>query len=112
MVEVGAVLIIGGRGLELLEATEAQMRGELGGRVAVSRCDIREGAAVDSMMETVWREAPLDVLRNPYPIRMNIYGGRPRPIRAVTHYYVTREQVGRTIDALRALMTVPAGVSA
>ena len=34
-VELGAELIICGRRLELLEATAAQMRGELGGR---SRC--------------------------------------------------------------------------
>ena len=28
------------------------------------RCDIRDGAAVDAMMDAVWREAPLDVLVN------------------------------------------------
>jgi NAD(P)-dependent dehydrogenase (short-subunit alcohol dehydrogenase family) len=63
-VELGAELIICGRRLELLEATAAQMRGELGGKVAVIRCDIRDGAAVDAMMETIWRDAPLDVLVN------------------------------------------------
>ena len=47
-VELGAELIICGRRLELLEAAAAQMRGELGGKVAVSRCDIRDGAAVDA----------------------------------------------------------------
>ena len=45
-VELGAELIICGRRLELLEATAAQMRGELGGKVAVFRCDIRDGAQV------------------------------------------------------------------
>jgi NAD(P)-dependent dehydrogenase (short-subunit alcohol dehydrogenase family) len=63
-VELGAELIICGRRLELLEATAAQMRNELGGRVSVARCDIRDGAAVDAMMDAVWREAPLDVLVN------------------------------------------------
>jgi NAD(P)-dependent dehydrogenase (short-subunit alcohol dehydrogenase family) len=63
-VELGAELIICGRRLELLEATAAQMRGELGGKVAVFRCDIRDGAAVDAMMEQIWREAPIDVLVN------------------------------------------------
>jgi NAD(P)-dependent dehydrogenase (short-subunit alcohol dehydrogenase family) len=63
-VELGAELIICGRRLELLEATAAQMRGEFGGRVSVVRCDIRDGGAVEAMMDAVWREAPLDVLVN------------------------------------------------
>src|SRR5260370_27148203 len=61
-VELGAELIICGRRLELLEATAAQMRSELGGKVTAIVCDIRDGAAVDTMMETIWREAPLDIL--------------------------------------------------
>ena len=63
-VELGAELIICGRRLELLEATAAQLRSEFGGKVSVIRCDIRDGAAVDAMMDTIWREAPLDVLVN------------------------------------------------
>ena len=63
-VELGAELIICGRRLELLEATAAQMRSDFGGKVGVVRCDIRDGAAVDAMMDAVWREAPLDVLVN------------------------------------------------
>ena len=63
-VELGAELIICGRRLELLEATAAQMRDELGGKVAVFRCDIRDGAAVDAMMDQIWRDAPIDVLVN------------------------------------------------
>ena len=63
-VELGAELIICGRRLELLEATAGQMRSELGGKVAVARCDIRDGAEVDAMMDTIWREAPIDVLIN------------------------------------------------
>ena len=63
-VELGAELIICGRRLELLEATAAKMRSELGGKVGVIGCDIRDGAAVDAMMEAIWREAPIDVLVN------------------------------------------------
>jgi NAD(P)-dependent dehydrogenase (short-subunit alcohol dehydrogenase family) len=63
-VELGAELIICGRRLELLETTAARMRSELGGKVAVIGCDIRDGAAVDAMMEEIWREAPIDVLVN------------------------------------------------
>ncbi|MFG3596971.1 SDR family oxidoreductase [Bradyrhizobium sp. RDI18] len=63
-VELGAELVICGRRLEVLEATAAQMRGELGGKVTAVRCDIRDGAAVDVMMDQIWREAPVDVLVN------------------------------------------------
>src|SRR6201990_2027355 len=63
-VELGAELIICGRRLELLEQTASQLRGEFGGKVSVARCDIRDGAAVDAMMDAIWGEAPLDVLIN------------------------------------------------
>ena len=63
-VELGAELIICGRRLELLEATAAQLRSEFGGKVSVVRCDIRDGAAVEAMLDAVWGEAPLDVLVN------------------------------------------------
>ena len=63
-VELGAELIICGRRLELLEAAAARMRDDFGGKVSAVRCDIRDGAAVDAMMDAVWREAPLDVLVN------------------------------------------------
>ena len=62
--ELGAELIICGRRLALLEQTAAQLRGDLGAKVGVIRCDIRDGAAVDAMMETVWRDGPLAVLVN------------------------------------------------
>src|SRR6266849_4388117 len=63
-VALGGELIICGRRLELLEAAAAQMRDDLGGKVAAVKCDIRDGAAVDAMMDAIWREAPLDVLVN------------------------------------------------
>src|ERR1700756_665661 len=63
-VELGPDLVICGRRLELLEATAARMRGDLDGKVSAIRCDIRDGAAVDAMMDAIWREAPLDVLVN------------------------------------------------
>jgi NAD(P)-dependent dehydrogenase (short-subunit alcohol dehydrogenase family) len=61
---LGAELIICGRRPDVLEATAVRMRSELGGTVAAIRCDIRDGADVDAMMDTIWREAPLDVLVN------------------------------------------------
>src|SRR6202048_3375917 len=62
--ELGAELVICGRRLELLEQTAAQLRGDLGAKVSAIRCDIRNGAAVDAMMDVIWRDAPLDVLVN------------------------------------------------
>ena len=62
--ELGAELIICGRRLDLLETTARAMRADLGGNVTPIRCDIRDGAAVESMMDAIWREAPLDVLVN------------------------------------------------
>jgi NAD(P)-dependent dehydrogenase (short-subunit alcohol dehydrogenase family) len=63
-VELGAELVICGRRLELLEATAAAMRSDLGGKVTTARCDIRDGAGVEAMMDAIWREAPIDVLIN------------------------------------------------
>jgi NAD(P)-dependent dehydrogenase (short-subunit alcohol dehydrogenase family) len=63
-VELGAELVICGRRQELLEETAARIRSELGGKVSVARCDIRDGGAVDAMMDAIWREAPIDVLVN------------------------------------------------
>ena len=63
-VALGAELIICGRRLELLEAAAARMREDFAAKVAAVRCDIRDGAAVEAMMEAVWHEAPLDVLVN------------------------------------------------
>jgi NAD(P)-dependent dehydrogenase (short-subunit alcohol dehydrogenase family) len=62
--ELGAELIICGRRLELLEAVAGQMRDDPGGKVTPIRCDIRDGGAVEAMMDAIWREAPLDVLVN------------------------------------------------
>ncbi len=63
-VELGAELIICGRRLELLEATAAQLRDDLRGKVSAIKCDIRDGASVEAMLDAIWRAAPLDVLVN------------------------------------------------
>jgi len=62
--ELGAELIICGRRLELLEATASAMRSDFGATVSVARCDIRDGAAVDAMMDQLFAKAPIDVLVN------------------------------------------------
>src|ERR1700721_2916829 len=63
-VELGAELIICGRRLELLEATAVRLRDDPGGKVSAIQCDIRDGASVEAMMDTIWHAAPLDVLVN------------------------------------------------
>src|SRR3954447_11703770 len=63
-IELGAELIICGRRLELLEETAGKIRSDPGGEVATIRCDIRDGAAVDAMMDAIWHDKPIDVLVN------------------------------------------------
>jgi len=62
--ELGAELIVCGRRLELLEAVAAELRGKFGGKASAVKCDIRDGAAVEAMLEQAWRNGPLDVLVN------------------------------------------------
>jgi NAD(P)-dependent dehydrogenase (short-subunit alcohol dehydrogenase family) len=62
--ELGAELIICGRRQELLEQIAAKLRSEFGAKVAAIRCDIRDGVAVETMMDQIWQEAPVDVLVN------------------------------------------------
>ena len=62
--ELGAELVICGRRLELLEKAAAEMRTASGGNASAIACDVRDGAAVDAMMDQIWRAAPLDILVN------------------------------------------------
>ncbi|PSO20264.1 SDR family oxidoreductase [Bradyrhizobium sp. MOS003] len=61
---LGAELVICGRQLDRLEATASNMRAQTGGKVTTIACDIRDGAAVENMMDAIWREGPLDILVN------------------------------------------------
>jgi NAD(P)-dependent dehydrogenase (short-subunit alcohol dehydrogenase family) len=61
---LGAELIICGRRLELLEQTAAQLRTDFSAKVSTFTCDIRDADAVETMMDTIWRDGPLDVLVN------------------------------------------------
>ncbi len=62
--ELGAELVICGRRREMLDATAQRLRDETGATVHVMPCDVRDAAAVDDMMDAIWRNAPLDVLIN------------------------------------------------
>jgi len=61
--ELGATVYICGRRHEVLAATEAELR-KAGGVIHSRRCDVRDAAKVDEMIETIWHDGPLDVLMN------------------------------------------------
>ena len=62
--ELGAELVICGRRTEMLDATAAEFRRDLGTDVETIRCDIREPAAVEAMLDRIWTTRPLDILVN------------------------------------------------
>jgi len=62
--ELGAELVLCGRRPEVLEETAARVRDETGARVQTHGCDIRDGGAVERLMDEIWHTAPLDVLVN------------------------------------------------
>jgi NAD(P)-dependent dehydrogenase (short-subunit alcohol dehydrogenase family) len=62
--ELGAIVYICGRRHDVLVATEAELREKAGGSIHSRPCDVRDAAAVDELIETIWKDGPLDVLMN------------------------------------------------
>jgi NAD(P)-dependent dehydrogenase (short-subunit alcohol dehydrogenase family) len=62
--ELGADLVICGRRPEVLDAAAAELRAATGGGIETWVCDVRDAAAIDTMMSSIWAKAPLDVLVN------------------------------------------------
>jgi NAD(P)-dependent dehydrogenase (short-subunit alcohol dehydrogenase family) len=62
--ELGAELVICGRRKDVLEATASRFMAETGGKVTALPCDVRDAAAVEAMMDTIWAAGPLDALVN------------------------------------------------
>lgn len=62
--ELGATVYICGRRHEVLMATEAELREKTGGTIHSRPCDVRDAAAVEEMIETIWKDGALDVLMN------------------------------------------------
>lgn len=62
--ELGASVAICGRRAEVLEAAAKELREATGASVSTHGCDIRDSAAVESMMAALWEQGPLDVLVN------------------------------------------------
>jgi NAD(P)-dependent dehydrogenase (short-subunit alcohol dehydrogenase family) len=60
--ELGATVHICGRREEVLEQTAAQL--SPAGRIHAIPCDVRNLDAVEAMIDSIWSEAPLDILVN------------------------------------------------
>ena len=62
--ELGAEVYICGRRHEVLTATKQELGEHSGGRIHARPCDVRDAAAVDEMIATIWEHGPLDILMN------------------------------------------------
>jgi NAD(P)-dependent dehydrogenase (short-subunit alcohol dehydrogenase family) len=62
--ELGAAVYICGRRQDVLAATARELREHTGGKIHTHPCDVRDAAAVDEMIGTIWAEGPLDALMN------------------------------------------------
>src|SRR5262249_26027906 len=60
----GAERASGGGGEPVRPEAAAKLTAETGGRVETDGCDVRDAAAVDAMLETIWAVRPLDALVN------------------------------------------------
>jgi NAD(P)-dependent dehydrogenase (short-subunit alcohol dehydrogenase family) len=62
--ELGAELYICGRREEVLNTTARELKERTGGTIHARRCDVRDAAAVEEMIGTIWKSGPLNVLVN------------------------------------------------
>jgi NAD(P)-dependent dehydrogenase (short-subunit alcohol dehydrogenase family) len=62
--QLGATVYICGRREEVLEQTTAELSADTKGPIHALPCDIRNRDAVEAMIDTIWKTAPLDVLVN------------------------------------------------
>ncbi len=60
--ELGATVHICGRRIAVLESTAAELSSK--GAVHAIQCDVRNLDAVEAMIDSIWSEAPLDILVN------------------------------------------------
>jgi NAD(P)-dependent dehydrogenase (short-subunit alcohol dehydrogenase family) len=62
--ELGAVVYICGRREDVLKTTSAELAKATKGRIHAFPCDVRQLDAVETMIDSVWKDGPLDILVN------------------------------------------------
>ena len=62
--ELGASLCICGRRENVLNEAAEELRRATGGTVRTYTCNVRDAAAVETMIAGIWQEGPLDILVN------------------------------------------------
>jgi len=62
--ELGAEVYICGRREDVLKNTATELQAATKGQIHTHRCDVRDLNAVESMIDTIWKDSPLDVLIN------------------------------------------------
>jgi NAD(P)-dependent dehydrogenase (short-subunit alcohol dehydrogenase family) len=62
--QLGATVYICGRREEVLQKTAAELSAATHGTILTLPCDVRNLDAVESMIDTIWKSGPLDVLVN------------------------------------------------
>jgi NAD(P)-dependent dehydrogenase (short-subunit alcohol dehydrogenase family) len=62
--ELGATVYICGRREQVLQDAVAELGKAGGGRIKSFPCDVRDAARVEQMIDSIWKEGPLDILVN------------------------------------------------
>ena len=62
--QLGATVHICGRREEVLEKTAAELSAATKGSIHALPCDVRNADAVDTMIDSIWKSGPLDILVN------------------------------------------------
>jgi NAD(P)-dependent dehydrogenase (short-subunit alcohol dehydrogenase family) len=62
--ELGAVVYICGRREEVLQKTAAELSAATKGEIHAFPCDVRNLDAVETMIDSIWKDGPLDILVN------------------------------------------------
>src|ERR1700684_2062644 len=62
--ELGAAVYICGRREEVLQKTAAELSAATKGEIHAFPCDVRNLDAVETMIDSIWKDGPLDILVN------------------------------------------------
>lgn len=62
--QLGARVYICGRRTEILQQTTAELSAATQGQISALPCDVRNLDSVETMIDTIWKDGPLDVLVN------------------------------------------------